>query len=86
MVKWLGPATSLELRSDSLGVLSAIANMASRTVEKKKIIAEIAIMEAAVTVSIMSLTQVPDISNDTPDAPPRLWAPGAMGIPAQLEE
>ena len=80
----LGPSTTFELRSDSLGALSAIAKKASRSAGMNKIIAEIALMEAAVGVSITSLTHIPGLSNDTRDALSRLWAPEAKSIPDQL--
>ena len=80
----LGPATTFELRSDSLGALSAIAKKASRSAEMNKIIAEIALREAAVGVHITSPTHISGLSNDTPDALSRLWAPEAKSIPDQL--
>jgi hypothetical protein len=82
----LGPSASFELRSDSLGALSAIAKKASRATEMNKIIAEIALMEAVLGVSITSLSHIPGLSNDTPDALSRLWAPEAKSIPDRLQE
>ena len=81
----LGPAATFELRSDSLGALSAIAKKASKAAEMNKIIAEIALMEAVLGVSITSLTHIPGLSNDAPDALSRLWAPEAKSIPARLQ-
>jgi hypothetical protein len=81
----LGPTASFELRSDSLGALSAIAKKASKAAEMNKIIAEITLMEAVLGVSITSLSHIPGLSNDTPDALSRLWAPEAKSIPARLQ-
>jgi hypothetical protein len=81
----LGPTASFELRSDSLGALSAIAKKASKATEMNKIIAEIALMEAVLGVSSTSPSHIPGLSNDTPDALSRLWAPEAKSIPARLQ-
>ena len=42
----IGPSTAFELRSDSLGALSALAKKSSKAIEINKIIAEISLLEA----------------------------------------
>ena len=80
----IGEGTSVELRSDSLGALSAISKGSSRATNVNKVMGELALMEAFTGAKITMLTHIPGVSNEWPDALSRLAGPERKYVPAQL--
>ena len=76
--------TSLMLRSDSLGTLSAIKKAASKSKGLSLVLSELALEEAEFSNPINDLVHIPGIANTWPDALSRLTAPQPKSIPPRL--